>query len=366
MYGADTYPDGDNTNNRETTFKITSTKLYVPIVTLSTKDNVNLTKQSNEGLKRSIYWNQYKSKIEKKEADPDNLKRFPLYASFYDQLINDQFKKYDEKIAKGKGDDYTTGCLLDYQYFKDHYESIAVDLSKQKQLDADPRAFQQTGFYGMLNNNRILQRNSKSVEYNRVNAKLSNSQLNKLKPVVKNRQGTILRMNARMFSTNNLPHELLLTTRQTTKLRNAIENNMSTDIKLSKAQISKVIQSGGVLGKLLGPLLKNGLPLIKNVVKTSAKSVLIPLGLTVAASAAGAGIQKKIYGSGTTTLVISNEEMNDIMNIVQALEDSKILLKGVSKTIKNDAKEQKGGFLGMLLGTLGAFLFGNLLQEKEF
>ena len=74
-------------------------------------------------------------------------------------------------------------------------------------------------------------------------------------------------MNARMLSANNLPHELLLTTRQTTKLRNAIENNMSTDIKLPKTQISKIIQSGGFLGKLLGPLLKTGLPLIKNVIK---------------------------------------------------------------------------------------------------
>ena len=83
------------------------------------------------------------------------------------------------------------------------------------------------------------------IEYSKVNAKLSNSQLNKLKFAAKNRQGTILRMNARMFSANNLPHELLLTTRQTTKLRNAIANNMSTDIKLSKAQISKIIQSGG-------------------------------------------------------------------------------------------------------------------------
>ena len=83
------------------------------------------------------------------------------------------------------------------------------------------------------------------IEYSKVNAKLSNSQLNKLEFAAKNRQGTILRMNARMFSANNLPHELLLTTRQTTKLRNAIANNMSTDIKLSKAQISKIIQSGG-------------------------------------------------------------------------------------------------------------------------
>ena len=86
------------------------------------------------------------------------------------------------------------------------------------------------------------------VEYNTVNAKLSDSQLNKLKRAVKSKQGTTLRMNARIFSANNLPHELLLTTRQTTKLRNAIENNMSTDIKFSKAQTSKIIQSGGFLG----------------------------------------------------------------------------------------------------------------------
>ena len=96
-----------------------------------------------------------------------------------------------------------------------------------------------------------------------------------------------------MFNGNNLPHELLLTTRQTSRLRNAIENNMSTDVKLSKAQISKIIQSRGFLGKLLGPLLKTGLPLIKNVTKPLTKSVLIPLGLTAAASPADAGIQKK-------------------------------------------------------------------------
>ena len=94
------------------------------------------------------------------------------------------------------------------------------------------------------------------VKCNTVNDKLSDSQLNKLKSAVKNRQGTTLRMNTRMFSANNLPHEWFLTTRQTTKLRNAIENNMSTDIKLSKVQISKIIQSGGFLGKILGPLLK--------------------------------------------------------------------------------------------------------------
>ena len=126
------------------------------------------------------------------------------------------------------------------------------------------------------------------VEYNTVNAKLVNSQLNKLKRAVKNKQGTTLRMNSRMFNANNLLHELLLTTRQTTKLRNAIENNMSTDIKISKAQISKIIQSGGFLGKLLGPLLKTGLPLLKSVIKP-----LALLGLTAASSAIDAGIQKR-------------------------------------------------------------------------
>ena len=173
------------------------------------------------------------------------------------------------------------------------------------------------------------------VEYTTINAKLSNLQLNKLKSADKNRQGTILRINSRIRSANNLRHDLLLTTRQTTKLRNAIENNISTDVKLSKAQISKIIQSGGFLGKLLGPLLKTGLSLIKNVIKLLAKTVLIPLGLIAAASAADAEIQKNIHGSGTTTLITSNEEMNDIMKIVQALEDSNILLKGVSGTIKN-------------------------------
>ena len=119
-----------------------------------------------------------------------------------------------------------------------------------------------------------------------------------------------------MFSANNIPHEWLLTIKQTTKLRNAIENNMSTDIKLSKAQISKIIQSGGFLGSLLskiaGPLMKVAAPIAKNI--------LAPLN---------------------------------------------ILLKGVTKTIKNETKEQKRGLLSMLLGTLGTSLLGNLLSGKE-
>ena len=190
----------------DTTFK---TMLYVPIVTLSSKDNVKLVKLLEEGFKRPVYWNEYQTKIETRNLGNNNFTRFPLDASFqgvrrlfvlafnnttvnvpnnpinntnnrvlrnshtkyflprvnitnynvlidgrnfYDQPINDLVKQYDEirKTATGQGDDYTTGCLLDYQYFKDHYNLIAVDLSKQKELDADSRAIQQIEFYGML------------------------------------------------------------------------------------------------------------------------------------------------------------------------------------------------------------------------
>ena len=171
-------------------------------------------------------------------------------------------------------------------------------------------------------------------------------------------------MRLKMFNGNDLPHELLLTARQKTRLRNAFNNNISTDLKLSKAQISKIIQSGGFLGRLLDPLVKTGLPLIKNVIKPFAKSVLIPLGLTAAASAADAGILKKILGSGNTTLIISNNEMEDIIKIIKSLEDSGLLLKGVTETFQNEVKEQKGGFLSMLLDTLDASLLGNLLTGK--
>ena len=124
-----------------------------------------------------------------------------------------------------------------------------------------------------------------------------------------------------------------------------------------------MIQSGGFLGRLLCPLLKAGLPLMENVIQPLPKSVLIPLGLTAATEAADAGIHKKILGSGTATLIISNCEMEDIIKIIQALEDSSLLL-GVSETIQNEAKEQKERFLSMLLGTLGASLLGNMLAVK--
>ena len=135
------------------------------------------------------------------------------------------------------------------------------------------------------------------TQYNSLNVKLSNSQLNKLKSSIKNETDVVLRISSNMVSNSNdntnFPHELLLTNRQVANIRKAFANHSSIDIKLSKTQLSKMIQSGGFLGKLLGPLLKTGLPLMKSVIKPLAISVLIPLGLIAAASAADAGIHKK-------------------------------------------------------------------------
>ena len=194
------------------------------------------------------------------------------------------------------------------------------------------------------------------VAYNKINCKLTNIHLSKLKRAVKFNEEASLRLGIKNFNKDELPHELLLTTRQNTKLRNAINNNLSTDIKLSKTQIKKIIQSGGFLGKLLSkladPLMKVAMPLAKNV--------LAPLGLTAAMSAIDGSIQKKIHGSGVK-LIIEKEDMNDITKIIEALENSGILLKGLTKTIENKTKEQRDGFLSMLHSTLGASLLGNLL-----
>ena len=133
------------------------------------------------------------------------------------------------------------------------------------------------------------------TQYNSLNVKLSNSQLNKLKSAIKTKTKVVLRLSSSLVGDDeaNFSHKLLLTNRQVANLRKAFANYLSTDIKLSKTQLSKMIQSGGFLGRLLGPLLKTGLPLIKNVIKPLPKSVLIPLGITAAASAAVAGIHEK-------------------------------------------------------------------------
>ena len=192
------------------------------------------------------------------------------------------------------------------------------------------------------------------TQYNSLNVKLSNSQLSKLKSAIKNENDVVSRISSNMVGNSNddtnFLHELLLTNRQVENIRKAFANHLSTDIKLSKTQLSKMIQSEGFLGRLLGPLLKTGLPLMKSVKKPLAKSGLIPLGLTAAASAADAGIYKKIL-------------MDDILEIVKSLEDSGILLTYVSETIQHEAKEQRGGFLSMLLGTLGDSLLGDVLSK---
>ena len=135
------------------------------------------------------------------------------------------------------------------------------------------------------------------TQCNSLNVKLSNSKLSKLKSVIKNETEVVLRLASNMISDNetNFLHKLLLTNRQVANIRKAFANYLSTDIKLSKTHLSNIMQSGGFLGILLGPLLKTGSQLIKDVIKSLAKSVLIPLGLTAAASAVDAGIHKKKY-----------------------------------------------------------------------
>ena len=135
---------------------------------------------------------------------------------------------------------------------------------------------------------------------------------------------------------------------------------MSTDIKLSKVQINEIIKEDGNLGRLLMTFLPK---LIKPAISIG-KNILAPLRLSAAMSATDAAFERKMYGSGNKTLMISNNDLNDLIKITTALEEHDILLNGMSKTIKNKIKKQEGGFSSMLLGTLGASLLGNLLTGK--
>ena len=143
-----------------------------------------------------------------------------------------------------------------------------------------------------------------------------------------------------MFEGNNLTHELLPATRQKSKLRKVFESNMPTKIKLSKTQISKRIQSvrflGSLLSKIEGQLMKAAIPLVKNT--------LAPLGITAAGWTIDAGISREIYSSGTTTLMILNEKINNILKTVQAIENSNVLLKGITKQLRMRQKNKKEDF----------------------
>ena len=154
---------------------------------------------------------------------------------------------------------------------------------------------------------------------------------------------------------------MFLTNTQVSKFGKVFANNTSADKKVSKTLLHKIVQSGGFLGSLLGPLLKPGLPLIGNVLKPLPKCVLIPLRLIAAESAADAAIHQKMFAFGRvvkvsdrthpsdlalrTLLMISNEEMNDVMKIIKSFEESGLLIKGFNRTIKSEAKEKKEDFL---------------------
>ena len=159
------------------------------------------------------------------------------------------------------------------------------------------------------------------AQYNTLNVTLSNSQLNKLKSALKNGTEVTLNLSSSVIGDsndeNNFPHKLLLTNTNVSKMCKAFANGASTNIKFSKTQLHKIGQSGGFLGRFFAPLLKDGLPLIGKVIKPWANSVLIPFRLTVAAPPVDAAIHRQMFRSGFTTLIISNEEMNDIMKTVE-------------------------------------------------
>ena len=192
------------------------------------------------------------------------------------------------------------------------------------------------------------------TQYNPLNVKLYKSKLKKLKLGIKNNTEVNLKLSSNVIGDssdeNNFPYKLLLINPPVSTLWKAFANNLAANIKLSKTQLHKLGQSGGYLGRLLGPLIKTGLSLIRNAFKPLARNVLIPSGLIVAASATDAAIYKMMFGSGMrpsdlpkqTTLISSNEEMNDILKIIKSFEESGLLIKSVSETIKNEAKEQKG------------------------
>ena len=191
-----------STGAGEAVLIINDTKLYVPVVTLSKEDNKDFIEQQNKGFQRSIYWNEYKTKEINEDADANVFKYINLDPSFqgvnrlfvvaynrvdgqptrngqrkyylprisinkyviidgrnfYDNPIESDTEKYRElkKVMIGEGEDYTTGTLLDYNYFDKHYKLVAVDFSKQKELDADPRAIQEIEFIYMLRTNSTI------------------------------------------------------------------------------------------------------------------------------------------------------------------------------------------------------------------
>ena len=193
------------------------------------------------------------------------------------------------------------------------------------------------------------------TQYNTINVKLSNSQLNKSKSRINNDTALTLNLSSNVVGDSNdetnFPCNLLFTNPQVSRLHKGFTNGLPTNIKLTKIQLSRIGQSEWLLDRFVGQLLKTGLHLMKSALKPLAKSVSIPLGLTAAASATDAAIQKKIFEQGVDNL---KWKINGIMKIIKYLGDAGSLIKGASRTNENEANEQKSRFFSMLLGALGA------------
>ena len=192
------------------------------------------------------------------------------------------------------------------------------------------------------------------ASYEEVRVKLTNTQLNKLKCLTKNKTGTTLRITKKNFQDEELPHKLLLTTRQTIKVRNAFTNNMSTDIKLSKAKISKIIQSGGFLGSWLGKtIIELGKKVVTDLAIPFARDNLAGLVSSITSNTINK-FEKEVNGKGDVRAVkgftsfISNEDMNDIIKIIKSLEDSPVLIYDVTETVKHEIKKNKKVYLLVL------------------
>ena len=208
------------------------------------------------------------------------------------------------------------------------------------------------------------------ANYQEGNVKLSNTQLNKLKYAAKIKTGTILRLNKKNFENEELPHELSLTTRQTTKIRNTFANAMSTDTKLSKAQLSKIIQSGGTFGSWSGNLGKKALT---NIAIPLARDSLPGLVINLTSSAINK-FDRKISGKRAVragrefTLFISNEDMNYIIKIIKSSEDSGVLIDGVTEAIKDEIKKTRRWISWSFVSTFSRFnsTTSNFFSSKRY
>ena len=198
------------------------------------------------------------------------------------------------------------------------------------------------------------------TNYQEAKVKLANTQLNKLKSAAKNKTGTVLRLNKKNFEDEELPHELFLTTRQTTKIINVFANNLTGDIKLSKAQMSEIIKSGGSFVSLLDSLRKKALT---NITIPLARNTL-PVLVSNLTSNAINKFERKLSGKEAVRagkvldLFISNEDMSDIIKILKLLEDSLegVLIDGVIETVKHEIKKARRRISWSFVSTFSPFI----------